>query len=203
MHPLFEKRAQSPAEIRRRSVNFRLAGWVFLALAFLLLWGVYDQFSTALDSKNWPVTKGEVTEFDIRYRNSDTSIYAYISYTYTVQGKSYTNTRFSFAEKTVNPQVVASRFDAYPAGNTVPVYYNPRNPSQAVLEAGSSVKTLIKSSVSYFALVLAILILSGISFRYASRWQVESSAFSSETNPVISERVKETMKKRSVAGSYI
>lgn len=166
----FENSTPTSEDIRRWAGSFRLAGWVFLGLALLLTWGVYRQFSTAQNSKNWPFVTGQVTEFEIRNRPADNSLIARIRYTYTVEGSSYTGTRFTLDNGETGIRQVARRLDAYPQGHTITVYYNPDNPSQAVLEPGVSVNSLMITSMAYLFFVLVIVLLSVISFGFSTHW---------------------------------
>ncbi|MFU8860970.1 MAG: DUF3592 domain-containing protein [Cyclonatronaceae bacterium] len=167
----FENRTPSTEDMQRWAGSFRLAGWVFLGLSLLLTWGFYRQFSTAQNSKNWPFVTGEVIEFDVRNRTADKSVYATIRYTYKVDGYTYTGNRFTLENGEPDVRQVARRLDAYPEGRTITVYYNPENPSQAVLEPGVSANALMVTSMAYLFFVLVIVFLSGISFRFSSYWQ--------------------------------
>jgi cytoskeletal protein RodZ len=167
----FENRTPTSEDIRRWAGSFRLAGWVFLGLALLLTWGIYRQFSTAQNSKNWPFVTGEVTEFDIRNRPADNSVYARIRYIYKVDGNTYTGTRFTLDNGESGIRQVARRLDAYPQGHTITVYFNPNNPSHAVLEPGMPVNSLMVTAMAYLFFVLVVVILSAISFRFSSHWQ--------------------------------
>lgn len=167
----FENRTPTAEDIRRWAGSFRLAGWAFLGLSLLLTWGFYQQFSTAQNSKNWPFVTGEVLEFDVRNRPADKSVYASIRYSYKVDGNTYTGNRFTLENGEPAVRQVARRLDAYPEGHTVTVYYNPDNPSQAVLEPGVSTNAVMVTSMAYLFFVLVVVMLSGISFRFSSYWQ--------------------------------
>jgi hypothetical protein len=160
----------TPDDIRRWVNSFRLAGWAFLGLTILLTWGVYRYYTTAQSTNNWPFVTGEVLEFDIRSRPADTSVFASIRYSYTVDGFRYTGSRFSVDNSETGVMQVARRLDAYPEGRSVTVYYDPENPSSAVLEPGISVNSLVVTSMAYIFFVLLVLALSGICFRLAVYW---------------------------------
>lgn len=87
---------------------------------------------------NWSSTMGTVTFSTIEYRrsgNSGSSAYPVVHYTYQVMGQLHQGRKImpgpetggSWAHKVVQ---------RYPAGAQVMVYYDPNNPSDAVLERG-------------------------------------------------------------------
>jgi hypothetical protein len=89
----------------------------------------------------WPMTMGTIVKsesgFELkRTAGGDMPVnrrVANIAFEFKVGGRSYTGTRFTLAEITAEedvPQVLAR----YPKGKTVPVYYNPADPTQSVLE---------------------------------------------------------------------
>lgn len=91
-------------------------------------------------ASKWPQTIGEIVESAIEAReksNMDgattTANYPSIVYKYEVQGKEYIGKRISVGEQAPDFELQAT-IAKYPVGRTVPVYYNPGNPKDAVLE---------------------------------------------------------------------
>jgi hypothetical protein len=91
-------------------------------------------------SKNWIAITGTVLSANVvagrnRGRNG-VSYYPVVMYEYSVDGNRYVGNRMSFGSQIgVGFQAVAARsLGKYPVGGTVPVYYNPNNPAEAVLE---------------------------------------------------------------------
>ncbi len=138
-----------------------------LLLAFLLLLGGFvlifiskDALVLAHKSKNWNPTDGVVSK-SIFYALSDNikskhSVYYLLElvYGYEVLGKKYYASRISFAP------AGNSRLDAsllamqYSEGREVVVFYDPSEPSSAVLEPG------IQSSMIFMPFVGVLLVLS-------------------------------------------
>ncbi len=96
----------------------------------------YRQVSHA---RNWATTTGTVTKSKVRShrnRSSDGDSFEsmpLVTYEYTVADKNYQGTKVNFAEK-ISGEEIASTLNKYPEGKIVQVYYNPANPSEAVLE---------------------------------------------------------------------
>ena len=99
----------------------------------------------AVDSRGWPSTTGTVIHTDVHevqhhneeYRGS--SFYPKVLYRYTVYGESYTADRLTFGGDPGSNRVSAKKIvDKYPVGMTLTVYYDPNDPSVAVLNIGTS-----------------------------------------------------------------
>jgi hypothetical protein len=91
-------------------------------------------------SAQWPTTAGVVTSSElIKTRGSKgrTNTKARVIYTYTVDGKQYSNDEFQIAEAFRGIGSPPRRTVAmYPVGATPGVWYNPRDPSESLLEPG-------------------------------------------------------------------
>jgi hypothetical protein len=110
--------------------------------AYLIFFSLRSK-KKAEDSQGWPSTNGTIVSAEVkRSVNRDEDgheSYAYypaVEYTYQCAGQTFTGKRLSFgglvAQK--NPAAVQTALQKYPAGGAVTVYYNPDNPSEAVLE---------------------------------------------------------------------
>lgn len=90
-------------------------------------------------ASNWPSTTGTVTFSTVEWRrssdNNGSSAYPVIQYTYQVMGQLLQGRKIA-----PGPEVGGSGANKvvarYPAGTQVTVYYDPNNPSDAVLERG-------------------------------------------------------------------
>lgn len=83
--------------------------------------------------KHWPSTRGEILESKLE-ENSD-GWYPYVRYSYSAQGKSYASDQLYFYSCNEAPAKRARTYLLpYPVGKAVTIYYNPRNPEEAVLD---------------------------------------------------------------------
>jgi hypothetical protein len=95
---------------------------------------------TMIVSQGWPTTDGTIITNRIvgqKIKEYDGDYYShfdvYIRYQYSVNDISYSSTSVNSIDSSFYPVDIASR---YPVGKDVIVYYNPKNPSDAVLEPG-------------------------------------------------------------------
>ena len=101
---------------------------------------LFSDIPTMIVSQGWPATDGTITSNRIvgqKIKQFDGSYYTdfevYIRYQYSVNGFSYSSTSVNSID---SPSYPANIADRYPYGRDVIVYYNPRDPSKAVLEPG-------------------------------------------------------------------
>ena len=119
----------------------------FALLAALIVWGIQRN---AARQRSWPTAPGKIEksgvhEFqELEQRDSGpdrwrTNYRADIIYSYDVAGVHYTgDTAASGTRVSSNVQAIARKMAAkYPAGMTVEIHYNPDNPAESVLSAGS------------------------------------------------------------------
>lgn len=137
-------------EILRQQRRQRKSGWgggVGLAI-FAVIWTAlvlcFDVFVgygmvKAVLAQNYPSTTGEVIHSKLeRHRGDDGYTYgADIHFTYAVGGQTYTSEEHSYGAWNNSDSSGARKLlRKYPVGETVTVYYNPSDPSDAVLERG-------------------------------------------------------------------
>lgn len=126
---------------------FLLCGAGFVVLFFgggggYLLYVSLSAKKKAQASQNWPTTQGRVASSEIKRvvhhdsHGTHTSLQLAIQYDYTVDGIPYVGDKYTIGPiaKGINPSKVQETLDRYPAGATVTVYYNPKNPQEACLE---------------------------------------------------------------------
>jgi hypothetical protein len=129
-------------------------GWGLVALGVpMFLFGIYFAL-LADDSKDWPKAEGTVTSSAVRTHvsvdqtnrafsenDSDRTYYPEFRYSYTVDGQSYSSSRYALGE---SAPAHAQREDAqkaaskHPAGSKIDVFYDPGDPGSAVLRPGAS-----------------------------------------------------------------
>ena len=120
----------------------RLLPLVFVLVGGLLLFFGVRQLMRANASQAWPAVTGVVTVAELGkhmcHDRDDTTTYsADISYDYVVNDRTYVNGVVNFgAVQTSDPSTARRVLKRYPVGLQVPVYYNPADPQEAVLEPG-------------------------------------------------------------------
>ncbi len=123
------------------------AGFVF-ALCALLFIGQAWSITPALRTRFWPSVAGKVISVRITRQRDGKPAGAWrytpeITYRYSVDGRTYENGLLSFSRPPVSTpdrqqaKAIAAR---YPRESRVRVYYNPRRPEYAALEAGPGVR---------------------------------------------------------------
>ena len=138
---------------------FTLGGVMVLAL----LWASRRQLAEA---SGWPQTAGRIVSSTVEhYRQrvggartgSLVTFYeAVVEYDYSVNGRAYHSTRLSFGGKTAGSQQRAEAAAArYPEGSQVMVHYDPKNPSNAVLEVRIAQGVMwIVVAIAFFGLAI-------------------------------------------------
>jgi hypothetical protein len=103
--------------------------------AVLIVFG-FISARTPGKSKDWPTTPGQILASTINYRRGSRgsrSPYPVVVYLYQVEGRQYQSQRIYFGGE-VGGSAMTGIIKKYPVGAEVPVYYNPQNPADAVLE---------------------------------------------------------------------
>ena len=83
-------------------------------------------------ASSWPFINGRIIESELRHTIDETS--AHIVYEYNITGKNHKSSQVSYAgmsNASAEREALVSR---YPVGAEVSVYYDPTNPSLAVLD---------------------------------------------------------------------
>lgn len=91
----------------------------------------------ARECPQWPGTPGRITKSEVARNASgdSTTYYPSLRYEYAVSGKPYTGNRISFRNGETVRRVSSQRIvDRYPAGMQVEVFYDPKQPTVAVLD---------------------------------------------------------------------
>lgn len=112
-----------------------ITGGVMIVIAIL-----FSDIPKMIACQGWPTTDGTILYHKfvrVKFREYDGGFYTntnvYIRYEYSVDGISYTSLSINAIDTPYQPPSYAGRF---PVGEDVIVYYNPENPSEAVLEPG-------------------------------------------------------------------
>ena len=100
----------------------------------------------------------------------------HIAYTYIVEGKEYKGKRisiyesFSYSGSSANAAIKASEkfLLRYPVGSMVPVHYNPKNPSDAILETGFDFIGICMTAIGLILMIVAGFIVKAVRIKKAS-----------------------------------
>lgn len=133
-------------------------GIIFLLIGLAIIYFGITGVLSGNASKNWPTTPGTmiVSNFTSTYscdNNNGCQTYynLVLEYSYSVSGKSYMGNMLSLSSSSsTSYNYVYGIINQYPPGANVTVYYNPSNPSQAVLQTGTG-------SGTYILLVLGLI----------------------------------------------
>ncbi len=117
-----------------------VAIFILGALGYQILFASRRRRRESEESLQWPSTPGTVTTSHAarhdRMGRSGSYETAHISYEYTVAGKKYKSTRFSFdnLEKLATTDAqLQSVLERYPKGKELTVYYDPQDPQSSIL----------------------------------------------------------------------
>ena len=130
---------------------------LFMAYCFGL--GIWRGRNQVAAGRIWARTQGEIVASEVEAEGShtdddDSDCLATVRYRYTVAGKSHESSRIAFAESGHTTRLLAQQtVDKYPKGAKVEVFYNPKRPSQAVLESNGGVSFGFYIAFLVFALV--------------------------------------------------
>ena len=139
--------------------------WIMVAAAVFCLWVIVANLLNirrAQISKNWPSVTGRIvtSSFRAEHRDSDSSdrYIADIQYTYDVTGQTYSGNRVAYGlrKEVKSRRTLEELIQRYTTGSEVSVYYNPDDPSSAVLEQGNS--RFAVGNITAGLIVLAVLL---------------------------------------------
>ena len=125
-----------------------IAGVILLAVAALFIGIGWFSRQKVKASRAWPSTPGRVTGSGVEESSGSeggTVYRAAVHYTYAIGGREFNNNRRVFGDTVSSSNRGAAERAAarFVVGSTAPVYYNPANPQDAVLERTSGVAGLM------------------------------------------------------------
>lgn len=119
--------------------------YVLISLPFILV-GAFMAVDAmmrlhwARASTGWPVTTGEITLNELTETTAMDGSGTFrlrVQFSYEVEGEPYEASTYTFGpQSTANGGRAKALQESYSRTPTVPVYYNPKRPSQAVLQPG-------------------------------------------------------------------
>jgi len=113
-----------------------IIGFVFLILNAVFLGIIFFMRRKMAVVSEWPSTMGTVNASYLERRFSsegDSTNYPVVKYSYQIGGQRYQSTKLAPGPE-VGGTGAGKVVERYPAGAQVMVFYNPQNPSEAVLE---------------------------------------------------------------------
>ncbi|AMN40004.1 DUF3592 domain-containing protein [Rhodoplanes sp. Z2-YC6860] len=145
-----------------------VAAGFFLFLTYCFALGIWRGRNQVASGKAWARTKGEVIESKVVVENfhtddDDSDCTVAVRYRYAVAQKTYESDRIAFGDAGHTMRLLAQQAVAkYPTGAKVDVFYNPKRPSQAVLEGDSGAPAAFYAAVLVFGSIAAVLVAHSI-----------------------------------------
>ena len=108
-----------------------------LVLSLIGSFGRVVELIKAIYSNAWPSTDGKVVSSEVKRVKLRSPMYRpKVEYEYSIKGKTYSAERLSFSEFNLFYDAAQRIVAQYPLGESVTVFYNPRNPNDSVLIKG-------------------------------------------------------------------
>jgi hypothetical protein len=142
-----------------------LMSLVFLALGGGLLYYARSVSTKAQQSLSWPSTEGVIAHSAVLWQTrqgSGSTYKADVAYRYKVRGCDYSSERITLADFSSSAGRARGIVSRYPDAAAVTVYYNPVDPSDAVLERGTT------SGIALLYLIGGVVAAAGLVFLLAS-----------------------------------
>jgi hypothetical protein len=131
----------------------------------IVIWAISLQMKISA-SRRWSSTPGRIITSELATRSTATSrgsyraYYPKVVYEYQVGGQTFQGNRIMFGQFPAHssPELAQRKLAQYPLHSTGMVFYNPSNPSEAVLEQSAmTLNTLWLVAGLIFILVVAVL----------------------------------------------
>lgn len=147
-----------PGQVYTAMVSGRVEGFIAAGLFLSGLIGLYSLFAQ-FRMDGWPTTSGMLKQSDSRQIGSSAAAvgrqYIHkISYTYQVDGVTYTGHELSPWKVVANSAALLERIQPRPGSGEVEVIYNPRRPSRAYLQRSGRAGKL--ATIAYSAALLSV-----------------------------------------------
>jgi hypothetical protein len=133
-----------------------IIGFVLLILNVVFLGIIFFMRRKMASVSQWPSTMGTVNNSHLERRHSSddgSTNYPVVQYSYQVQGQVYQGSKLAPGPE-VGGSGAGKVVARYPAGAQVMVFYNPQNPSEAVLERNAPAQWLMWLILIIFDLAL-------------------------------------------------
>ena len=150
LHKLFYPKLRFSRQLNR--VVIIVLGLSMIYSAFMI-----QKLVTALEIKNWPHTEGVVIE---AYIAGARSYYPDIEYEYAVDSQVYTGHSSlhapMFGGKRKRHNVAETLVRDNPPGKKLPIYYNPKNPAESMVNNYVDWKVYGQSGFGFFMVLLSL-----------------------------------------------
>jgi hypothetical protein len=146
-----------------------LMSLVFIAIGLSMLYYARSVSAKAQQSLSWPSTEGVISHSAVLRQmqqtsgSTNTATYkADVAYRYKVRGRDYSSGVITLADISSSAGRAQGIVSRYPDGAPVTVYYNPVDPSDALLERGGT------SAIGVLYLIGGMFAAAGLAFLFAS-----------------------------------
>jgi hypothetical protein len=141
---------------------------IFLVVFPFAFWKAWKNIQLAKASTGWPTVQGTIKTSDtakVMFRKQPR-----VTYSYSVNGASFTGNRISFAAG-YPPRETDAILSRYPGGRQIVVAHAPGDPAQATLQTGSNRQ--VTAEMRLLLICLVIIILSNVLYFYVKRQSQE------------------------------
>ncbi len=157
-------------------------GLAFLVVIGVFLGGVFILYSQYKYTILYDTIQGEITDINTGTNQIQTAklrpakATPHVAYTYIIDGKEYKGNRisiyesFSYSGSSANAaNKAAEKFlSRYPVGSMVTVHYNPKNPSDAILETGFDFIGICMTAIGLILMIVAGFIVKAVRMKKTS-----------------------------------
>lgn len=160
--------------------------FLFAIVGFVVVcFGIWTAIKS-IRATHWPVAEGVVQASTMKRHTSNGShggdtFSPEVSYTFQANGASFTGNKISFGQMSSSTDYAQRILDRYPVGKKVSVYYDPANPSEAVLETGIHGGTWVLLAVGTIFMLAGSMFLQ--IFRKAQNRQIDGTPSSTTIAP--------------------
>jgi hypothetical protein len=149
---------------------FGLVGVIFLIVGLITR-------SKTQTAKSWPTAQGTIVSTELREHNDDDSesgsstvlFEPVVMYSYQAMGVACSGKKIGYGTDRLDRSSAQKKINQYPAGSRVTVYYNPENPSEAVLEVnGTGSKVFLILGIVFLVLGVILCCISGMLMFFSS-----------------------------------
>lgn len=124
---------------------------VFFLVGIALVYGGVTATLQGLSSGSWPAVNGTIIRTNVTVSHSysssshteTTSYYPDVTYSYQVGGRNFSSGRITVVSTGGSYSYAYGFVTQHPVGSSVTVYYNPSDPSQALLEKGVDLGSVV------------------------------------------------------------